>query len=311
MSTYYLIMVPRAVRCEACDGRGTVAPPGIFAGVVDAMECEACGGSGVTGDTSTEPNREELYSTPGKARGVFKRTWRMLGRGPAVEGRDFEIREIDLDLCESITKTWPVERQASHAIERAIFWTRRAVELGKRAHLPIADTAAGDALQVAQDAILAGRLDEAKEILAGARPEEPALSADDMATIRHALDALVRLGGGDRSGAGLIAAVHLSDDRIASARAVLGRLDAHAALSDLHRQRVQGSAATVEAMAQWASGGGPRRCARDESRDAGRSGMAWTRCGDLVPIGATTINPGEVACSGCSRATGDPSADLC
>jgi len=93
------------------------------------------------------------------------------------------------------------------------------------------------------------------------------------------------------------------------ARDILAKLDAHDALVEIDRQAQEGAAATVETMRAWAAGEGPRRCLRDPARPPGEADkLAWTACGDQVPVPATTADPAQVQCVGCWRVTGDQRA---
>ena len=209
-------------------------------------------------------HNDRTYDTAGVARGVIRRhLQRVFGASARVadrlvDGNGYRVLAVDLDLCEAVTKTWTVEQQASHALERAQWWTRRAVDLGKRAHVPLADTAAGDAFQVAQDAIMDGRFDDAKEVLAGSPPTEPALDASDVAVVRHALLVLARLADPVLPTAEISVTRTATRAEILRAVDVLAKLDTFDRLFDLHRRHVRVAASTVDELAAGVRDAKPR-----------------------------------------------------
>ncbi len=313
MSTWYLIMVPRMAPCEECGGRGEVD-----SGDDEVGACVACDGRGSSGEMTWEPHNRHLIGEPGQARGVIKRAQKPLtvhDRGPsyAEEGKTFRILAVDTDVCEPVDDRWTLDRKFELATERALFWADRALALQPQVSSGLLRGDAGERVTVATDAILAGRLDDAREILAGVRPEEPRLDAAELEIVRLALDAVVRLGGPDGPGLSLGAQAHLLDEpQVARARAVLAKLDACAVFDEIHRWNVHGAADTVESLARWAAGAeGSRRCFRDpQALPPVASGWAWTACGDLVPAPAATDDPARVACPTCERVAATYSASL-
>lgn len=313
MSLWYLIMVPRPVRCEGCDGHGIVPDdpddpdPG-------PAGCTECNGTGATGEVrwGLHPGATRLYETASAARGVIKRDLRhdrMVRVKPSrppppprpdldpEEGRDYRLLLVDADACEALDDRWTTDRQFEHAADRALLLAERALKLQPSVAIGLLKRGAGEAVTVAIDAIREGRLEEARAILAAARPEEPKLDAQDWEVVRRALSREVRANAPGEPGVTL--AERADDGTWPRARDLLARLDACAALQDLYRQRAAGAAMTTDALIGWATGQGPRRCWRS---GPAAGGMAATECGDTVPMLASTDERAQVACPACEAA---------
>lgn len=307
MTLWYVVTVPRHGRCQTCNGHGVIAddPDDRYMGGA-RVTCAACGGSKRSGEITWEPNSDpwKLYADPGTARGVIRARRRHAGLGNSEDGKHFRILVVDTDLAEPLDDRWDIDRQFELATERALFWAERALKLQPSAALGLRKRGGAEAITVAHDAILTGRMDEARAILAGATPEKPALSPENWRVVRLVLANAVAAAAAFVPWERAAAPVALCPEDAAHARGLLASLDACAAIEQMHREGAARAAETVEATAAWAAGHGPRRCWRDVTRIRTAVGMSGTACGDSVPLQATTLVRSEVACAGCERALG-------